>query len=171
MSQFQRFVGIDVAKAQLYIAVRPTGDHGAVTNDETGIAARVAQLQTMAPPSLCSKRPGAISGPWSLPGSGGSACRGRQSPPSARLCQRHRPTGQDGGPRCPHLGALCRRRASDAAPGTMADGGTARPAGAAPATHRHADGGTEPPRWGVPAPAGRDPSPSYMARHTPGDPR
>jgi hypothetical protein len=51
MSQPQRFVGIDVAKAQLDIAVRPPGDRWAVTNDEPGIAALVAQLQTMAPSS------------------------------------------------------------------------------------------------------------------------
>ncbi len=49
MSQPQLFVGIDVAKAQLDIAVRPTGDRWAVTNDETGMAALVAPLQTMAP--------------------------------------------------------------------------------------------------------------------------
>jgi transposase len=52
MSPPQRFVGIDVAQAQLAIAVRPTGDRWAVTHDETGIAALVAQLQTMAPTLL-----------------------------------------------------------------------------------------------------------------------
>jgi transposase len=52
MSQPQRFVGIDVAKAQLALAVRPTGDRWAVTQDETGMAALVAQLQTMAPTLL-----------------------------------------------------------------------------------------------------------------------
>ena len=45
------FVGIDVAKAQLDIALRPTGERWAVTNDDTGIAALVAQLQAM-PPTL-----------------------------------------------------------------------------------------------------------------------
>jgi transposase len=49
MSQPPRFVGIAVAKAQLDMAVRPPGDRWAVTNDETGLAALVAQLQTMAP--------------------------------------------------------------------------------------------------------------------------
>ncbi len=49
MSQPQRFVGIDVAKAQLDIAVRPTAERWAVSNDEAGIAALVAQLQAMAP--------------------------------------------------------------------------------------------------------------------------
>jgi len=49
MSQPQCFVGIDVAKAQLDIAVRPTAERWAVTNDAAGIAALVAQLQAMVP--------------------------------------------------------------------------------------------------------------------------
>jgi transposase len=49
MSQSQLFVGIDVAQAQLDIAVRPTGERWAVTNDEAGIAALVAKLQAVAP--------------------------------------------------------------------------------------------------------------------------
>jgi transposase len=44
-------VGIDVAKAQLDIAVRPTGDRWTVTNDAAGTATLVAQLQAM-PPTL-----------------------------------------------------------------------------------------------------------------------
>src|SRR5712691_3558465 len=49
MSPSQLFVGIDVAKAQRDIAVRPTGERWTVTNDEAGIAALVAQLQAVAP--------------------------------------------------------------------------------------------------------------------------
>jgi transposase len=49
MSAPQCFVGIDVAKAQLDIALRPTGERWAVTNDETGIAALVARLQAAQP--------------------------------------------------------------------------------------------------------------------------
>jgi transposase len=45
------FVGIDVAKAQLDIALRPTGERWAVANDDTGIAALVARLQAV-PPTL-----------------------------------------------------------------------------------------------------------------------
>lgn len=43
------FVGIDVAKAPLDIALRPTGTRWTVTNAEAGIAALVAQLQEMQP--------------------------------------------------------------------------------------------------------------------------
>src|SRR6266478_4555442 len=51
MSDVPCFVGIDVAKAQLDIALRPTGERWAVANDDVGIAALVAQLQAM-PPTL-----------------------------------------------------------------------------------------------------------------------
>ena len=49
MSETQVFVGIDVAKAQLDIALRPTGDRWAVPNEEASIAALVAQLQAAHP--------------------------------------------------------------------------------------------------------------------------
>jgi transposase len=43
------FVGIDVAKAQLDIALRPTGTRWAVTNDDAGIASLIPRLQELAP--------------------------------------------------------------------------------------------------------------------------
>jgi len=43
------FVGIDVAKAQLDIALRPTGERWAIPNDDAGIGALVAQLQAVQP--------------------------------------------------------------------------------------------------------------------------
>jgi transposase len=45
----QCFVGIDVAKAHLDIALRPTGERWTVTNDDAGIAALVTRLQQLAP--------------------------------------------------------------------------------------------------------------------------
>jgi transposase len=45
----QVFVGIDVAKAQLDIALRPTGERWALTNDDFGIAALVERLQAVQP--------------------------------------------------------------------------------------------------------------------------
>ena len=41
--------GIDVAKAQLDLAVRPTGEHWAVGHDDPGIAALVVRLQAVQP--------------------------------------------------------------------------------------------------------------------------
>jgi transposase len=52
MPQSQLFVGIDVAQAQLDIAVRPTGERWAVTHDEAGITGLVAQLQAVVPALL-----------------------------------------------------------------------------------------------------------------------
>jgi transposase len=49
MSATQRFVGIDVAKAQLDIALRPTGERWAVANDDVGIAALVERRQAVQP--------------------------------------------------------------------------------------------------------------------------
>ena len=49
MSETLLFVGIDVAKAHLDIAVRPTGERWTVANDDTSITALVAQLQAVSP--------------------------------------------------------------------------------------------------------------------------
>jgi transposase len=45
------FVGIDVAKAQLDIALRPSGERWAVPNDASGVATLVDRLQVL-PPTL-----------------------------------------------------------------------------------------------------------------------
>jgi transposase len=45
----QIFVGIDVAKAHLDIALRPTGERWALANDDVGIAALVERLQAVQP--------------------------------------------------------------------------------------------------------------------------
>jgi transposase len=52
MSDAQIFVGIDVAKAQLDVALRPTGERWSVPNDDASIAALVARLQAVAPTLL-----------------------------------------------------------------------------------------------------------------------
>jgi transposase len=49
MSAPQVFVGIDVAKAQRDIALRPLGERWAVPNEVPGLAALVAQLQAAQP--------------------------------------------------------------------------------------------------------------------------
>src|SRR2546426_8451130 len=43
------FVGVDVAKEQVDVAVRPSGDRWRVVNDEAGITALVARLRPLAP--------------------------------------------------------------------------------------------------------------------------
>ena len=45
MEQHDIYVGIDVAKARVDVAIRPGGDTSEVSNDEAGIATLVAQMQ------------------------------------------------------------------------------------------------------------------------------
>jgi transposase len=49
MSEPQVFVGIDVSKAQLDVALRPTNDGWQVTNDASGIAGLVERLRMVQP--------------------------------------------------------------------------------------------------------------------------
>ena len=43
------FIGIDVAKAQLDIALRPAGERWAVPNDASGVATLVERVQALQP--------------------------------------------------------------------------------------------------------------------------
>ena len=49
MEQEAIYVGIDVAKAQLDVAVRPTDDRWVVTNDDTGIHQLMSRLKALQP--------------------------------------------------------------------------------------------------------------------------
>ena len=49
MSDMPCFVGIDVAKVQLDIAVRPSGERWAVPNDADGVVTLVERLQALHP--------------------------------------------------------------------------------------------------------------------------
>src|SRR5262245_34946100 len=49
MSDVPCFIGIDVAKAQLDIALRPSGERWAVPNDTSGVAMLVEQVQALHP--------------------------------------------------------------------------------------------------------------------------
>jgi transposase len=64
MSATTCFVGIDVAKAQLDMALRPTGERWAVANDDAGIAALVARLQALLPTLIVLEATGGTRGPW-----------------------------------------------------------------------------------------------------------
>ena len=60
MEQHGIYVGIDVAKAQVDVAVRPGGDRGEVSNDPAGIAALVAQMQQLNPAALVLEATGGL---------------------------------------------------------------------------------------------------------------
>ena len=49
MEQESIFVGIDVAKAQLDVAVRPAGDRWEISHDDAGIGQLVSQLKSLEP--------------------------------------------------------------------------------------------------------------------------
>ena len=49
MEQQKNYVGIDVAKAGMDIAVRPTDERWSISNDEAGIRQLVSRLKTLEP--------------------------------------------------------------------------------------------------------------------------
>lgn len=57
------FIGIDVAKASLGLAMRPAGASERLPNDEAGIAQIVARLQTLQPTSVVQKAAGGLEVP------------------------------------------------------------------------------------------------------------
>ena len=75
MSETQIFVGVDVSKARLDVAVRPSGDTVTVRHDEAGIAGLVTRLQAWQPAAV-------------VPGSDGrSGKRRRQRLGGRRACR------------------------------------------------------------------------------------
>lgn len=63
MSSLTLFVGIDVAKDTLDIAVRPTAETWQVANEPASISTLVAQLETMAPALVILEATGGFEGP------------------------------------------------------------------------------------------------------------
>jgi len=63
MSEPQVFVGIDVSKAQLDVALRPTEDHWHVSNDEVGILGLVERLQAVQPTLIVLEATGGLEVP------------------------------------------------------------------------------------------------------------
>ena len=53
-----RFVGIDVSKAQLDVAVRPTGKRWVLPYDETGIEGLIPRIVDLEPAFLSPRRTG-----------------------------------------------------------------------------------------------------------------
>ena len=60
MEQHDIYVGIDVAKARVDVAIRPGGDTSEVSNDEAGIATLVAQMQQLNPTALVLEASGGL---------------------------------------------------------------------------------------------------------------
>ena len=76
------FVGLDVAKAQLDVHVRPTGETFAVPHDEAGLTALVDRVRTLAPTLIALEATGGYEATVAaVLASAGCPGRGRQSPP------------------------------------------------------------------------------------------
>ena len=60
MEQRGIYVGIDVAKTRVDVAIRPGGDRREISNDESGIAALVAQMQQLNPAALVLEASGGL---------------------------------------------------------------------------------------------------------------
>ena len=60
MEQHGIYVGIDVAKARVDVAIRPLGDRREVSNYQAGIAALVAQMQQLNPATLVLEATGGL---------------------------------------------------------------------------------------------------------------
>ena len=60
-----RFVGIDVSKAQLDVAVQPTGKRWVLPYDETGIEGLIPQIVDLEPALVLLEATGGLELPWS----------------------------------------------------------------------------------------------------------
>src|SRR5574341_2220633 len=72
MNPTDLFIGIDVAKAQVDIAVRPTGETWMSPTDEAGLAALVQRLQPVRPTLIVLE----ATGGWEIPVAGALAAAG-----------------------------------------------------------------------------------------------
>ena len=84
MEQEPTYVGIDVAKAQVDVALRPTGERYVVSYDESGIRELVSQLKTIAPAKIVLEASGGLrTAVGGGPGSCDAARSRRQPPPGS----------------------------------------------------------------------------------------
>ena len=67
MPNDESFVGIDVSKAVLDVAIYPTGEHWKVPNDPDGIGDLVSRLEQLAPERIVLEATGGLRLPLSPP--------------------------------------------------------------------------------------------------------
>ena len=107
------YVGIDVSKAQLDVAERPSGERAVIPHTEQDIAALVEQLGARRPACVVLEATGGLQAPLgSALAIAGISVAVVNPPAGARFCQSHRPVRQDGRDRCTDLGPLCRGSAA-----------------------------------------------------------
>ena len=97
--QAARFMGIDIAKAHLDVAVRPSGESWPVRHDEAGLAQVVERRQAGAPRLIVVEATGGLETVVGGAGAGAGwpvvARGGGESPPSAGLCESDGPVSED----------------------------------------------------------------------------
>ena len=91
MDQETTYVGIDVAKAQLDVAVRPSGDRWEVPHDEAGVRQLVSHLKALEPVTVLLEASGGLElASGSCAGSRGCTSGRRQPSTGEGLRQSHR---------------------------------------------------------------------------------
>jgi transposase len=90
------YVGIDVSKDQLDIALRPTGDTWSMPNDASGITEAVQRLAQLYPKLVILEATGGLQMPLAAAlASAGLSFGHGESPSGPRLRQGRRQAGQD----------------------------------------------------------------------------
>ena len=88
------YVGIDVSKICVDVAVRPTGQQWTISNDEPGIRELVSRLKALDPTMVVLESTGGLELPLvASPGGCGAASGHSQSQTGSRLRQGNRNTG------------------------------------------------------------------------------
>ena len=82
MEQEPTYVGIDVAKAQVDVALHPTGERWVVSYDEPGIRELVSQLKTIGPAKIVLEATGGLELPLVAALAAADAAHSRRQPPS-----------------------------------------------------------------------------------------
>src|SRR2546427_10625089 len=100
-------VGLDVAKATVDVAVRPSGECWSVPNTDAGAAELVARLRPLTPALVVCEATGGVGrgavAPLATPGVPG---RGAETPPGPGLAPAARPPPQKDRPHTRDLGPL-----------------------------------------------------------------
>ena len=117
MEQEATYVGIDVAKAQVDVAVRPTDDRWEVPNDDAGIRQLMSRLKALEPTLVLLEASGGLELPLvAVLAAEAAPVVVVNPPPSAGLRQSHREAGQDRRSGCSGSGALRRSGPTSRAP-------------------------------------------------------
>ena len=116
MEEETRFVGIDVSKAQVDVAVRPAGERWVVSYDETAVEGLVSQMVDLGPALVLLEATGGLDAAGGSAGRCGAAGGGGQPAPDSRLRQGHGDAGQDRRSGRSGSGSLCRSGPTSRAP-------------------------------------------------------